>query len=78
MGLLVERLWDEFCNDDIDHFSNYDYLLQVCDNGQWGPMKEFIKGIQSKDLLTMIKNNQEELGRFGIEYIATEIESRIK
>lgn len=42
---------DEFDNDDINHFTHYDYLNQLVENGQHSAFKEHIKEITGSSLL---------------------------
>ena len=48
------RLQDEFDNGEAEHFTNYDYLTQLVDNGRPSVFKEFIKEINTEGLITFI------------------------
>lgn len=54
-----KRLHEEFYNDEPEHFTNYDYILQLVENGQLSTFKEFIKEIVAMDLLNILTNNSE-------------------
>ena len=68
------KLHDEFCNDDINHFTNYDYFLQLVDNGQFSALKEFISEIDTKGLLNLIRYN--DFKEIVMTYLETEIINR--
>jgi len=49
------ELEDEFDNEELNHFTHYDYLLQTIDNGQRGALKEALKAISNKSLIHFLK-----------------------
>lgn len=49
------ELSEEFDNDDINHFTHYDYLLQVIENGQPSAFRAHIKTISKKSLLQFLQ-----------------------
>lgn len=49
------KLTDEFDNDDINHFTVYDYILQVVENGQLSSFKETIKKLDDDQLVTLLE-----------------------
>lgn len=76
MNKLLEH---EFDNGDINHFTNYDYILQLCENGQSAAFKEFIKGIPSKEILTLLRDNEYDINSdYRMEILTSEILSRLK
>lgn len=74
----MKELHQEFHNQDPEHFTNYDYILQLSDNGQYSPFKEFIKELSSNALLTLIKNNKHELKTAFYDQLSDELLSRTK
>lgn len=47
----LHKLSDEFDNGEIEHFTHYDYLMQVINNGQPTALKEHVEEIQTRSLL---------------------------
>lgn len=51
----MNKLSDEFDNEELNHFTHYDYLLQVIINGQFSAFKDHLKEIINKDLIWFIQ-----------------------
>lgn len=51
----MKTLQCEFDNNQPEHFTNLDYILQLGENGRYGPLEEFVKGIETKGLLHLFK-----------------------
>jgi hypothetical protein len=49
-------LQTEFCNDELEHFTYYDYLKQACLNGQLSSFKETIKEINNEGIIRLNQN----------------------
>lgn len=49
------NLNDQFDNDDLNHFTHYDYLLQLIDNGQYSAFKYHLREISTKSLLRFLR-----------------------
>lgn len=71
-------LGDEFDNSSAvngyNHFTHYDYLLQLIDNGQLGAFKDHIKEITNKGLLIFLPRTHEDK---WYRCVSNEIESRM-
>lgn len=65
----MKTLEQEFYNDDPEHFTNYDYVIQLIDNGQWSVLKEFLKELENKALVTLIRNRMKGEAHFSDEIL---------
>jgi hypothetical protein len=49
--MSMHKLNDPFDTDQAEHFTHYDYLLQVIENGQGSALRDHIKVITNKSLI---------------------------
>ena len=52
---ILKELEREFCKNDEESFTNYDYLMQLIDNGRLSVFKEFIQKLSHKALMELFK-----------------------
>ncbi len=50
------KLTDEFDNGGYDHFTHYDYLKQLIENGQLGAFKDHLKEMSNEALVSLANN----------------------
>lgn len=55
MKVRTNELTDEFDQFDPEHFTHYDYLCQLVDNGQPSAFIEHIKTLTNESVLTLYK-----------------------
>jgi hypothetical protein len=72
------KLHDEFNNNEINHFSNYDYILQLNTNGQFSPYKEFLKELDNNSLLILAIHHGGELKDIFYKELKNEILKRME
>lgn len=49
--MLRHDLTEEFDNDEPEHFTHYDYLLQLIENGQFSAFSEHLKTLKNSALV---------------------------
>jgi hypothetical protein len=49
------ELTDEFDNEELNHFTHYDYLLQLIENGQFSAFKEHIKELSNEAVVKCLE-----------------------
>lgn len=69
------NLSDEFDNGDINHFTHYDYLCQLIENGQPSAFAEHLKQITNDGLIRLLKIVKVNI---FISYTEDEIYTRMK
>lgn len=72
---MKHELTDEFDNDQPEHFTHYDYLLQVIVNGQPSAFREHIKKLSNDALVTLLTIVE---GQTYKNYVSKEILERMK
>jgi hypothetical protein len=69
----MKTLQQELYNDEPEHFTNYDYIIQLIDNGQYSVLKDFLKEIDNVGLINLVRNRMK-----GEKYFADEILRRLR
>ncbi len=71
------ELQDEFDNGELNHFSHYDYLLQVIHNGQGSAFKDHLSEMSNNALVTFLELIPHESKRFH-DIVKDEIKKRME
>lgn len=71
----MKRFYDEYNNGEVNHFTNRDHFDQLNLNGQWSCLKDFIKSINTYDLINWITYSVDSNHTRAI--IVDEINSRL-
>lgn len=74
----MKNLQSEFDDGQAEHFTYYDYIIQVCTNGIWSSLKTTLQELEDTALITLLINNQNELRSTGTLYVADEIMERMQ
>jgi hypothetical protein len=72
---MKKQLHDEFDNGEPEHFTNYDYVLQVSENGQLSAFKLFIKQLDHEALVHLAVH--QEFNHSMLEELRAEILRRM-
>jgi hypothetical protein len=74
----MNNLQSEFDNDDINHFTYYDYLLQCNENGQLRSFISTIQTIELTGLIGLLRRNQNEFKERFMDALHKEILIRVE
>lgn len=56
--MKLHTLSDEFDNGEINHFTHYDYMLQVVHNGQPSALRDHVKQMRVASLIKFIDRTE--------------------
>ena len=69
------ELQDEFDNGDINHFTHYDYLLQLYENGQASEFRNHLTKLSNEAVVDFLKIKPKDLT--STQWVRNEILSRM-
>tara|TARA_R110000782_G_scaffold41860_2_gene95638 strand:- start:1046 stop:1447 length:402 start_codon:yes stop_codon:yes gene_type:complete len=72
----MKALNQEF-NEEEEGFTNRDYVLQLCVNGQWSALTEFLQGLEGQALTELIWLYPKDLKTVGLGRVRRAIEKRM-